>query len=309
MIVQNIDSNTQIVFTDNIQSGYLSIANELGYTKKDGSLYKYVAVEFSQMYHPRGAQSSMPCIKLIAKGVETYIVSNSFDFILNADHIRNAITGFEHFGGNYIPVIDSIEFNGPFNELTGKRLQDKSGKTISFAEETVPDNSSVIHKVMHRLATDNGHMLAPIIKRYLNTIHLFKGNKNLLTGYAKLDNYLRMIKQPSIGVIQDVDDGIDADYVIAFQGGYSQARVVVVGVRDGVPVIELKFSGSLQSHSKKAQRPEPYVLLTTKPINLGREKMPYNVVSYRGTAIFVTPLIFNSSKILSELKGGINLLK
>jgi len=309
MIVQNIDSNTQVIFTDNAQSDYLSIATELGYTKKDGGLYKYVTAEFSQMYHPRGAQSSIPCVRLIAKGVETYIVKNSFDFVLNVDHIRNAIHGFEHFGSNYIPVVDSIEFKGPFNELSGNRIQDNIGKIISFAEQQVSDNSSMIHKVMHRLATDNGHMLAPIIKRYLNTIHLFKGNKNLLTGYAKLENYLRMIKQPTTGLIQDVDDGIDADYVVNFNNGSTQARVIVTGVRDGVPVIELKFNGSLNTHGKKVQKPEPYVLLTTKPINLGRERLPYNVVSYRGTPIFITPLIFNSTKILSELKGGINLLK
>lgn len=309
MIVQNIDSTTQVVFTDNPQSDYLMIASELGYTKKDGNLYKYVTTEFSQMFHPRGAQSSIPSVKLTAKGAETYIVKNSFDFVFNNEHIRNLVNAFGYFGNNYIPIMDSIEFRGPFSELGMDQIRDNSGKIISFAAQSSSDNSSIIHKVIHRLATDNGHMLAPIIKRYLNTIHLFKGNKNLLTGYAKLDNYLRMIKQPTKGLIPEIDNESDVDFSVSFNNGSTQARVEVVGVRDGVPVVELKFNGSLQSQGKVAQRPEPYVLLTTKPINFGRETLPYNVVSYRGTPIFITPLIFNSNKILKELKGGINLLK
>lgn len=309
MITQNINVNTQIIFVNDPQSEYKVIARELKYTKKDGELYKYVKVDFASMYHPYGASNSLQCIKLTAKNIDTYIVKKSFDFHMSHSHIRNVVNALSHFGGDYVPIIDGVEFDGSIDEVSSDKLQDESGKSISFGEQQETDNTKIIHKMIHRLSTDNGHMLAPIIKRFLNTVHLFKGNKNLLTGYAKLDSYLRMIKQPTTGLIQKNNDDENSNFLISLDDESSQGRVEVVGIRDGKPVVELKFRGTLVKNDSLHQTPDPYVLLTTKPIILGRQRIPYKVVSYRGTPIFISPLIFNSSKVLRDMKGGINLLK
>lgn len=308
MIVQNINSNTQVVFTREPSADYRNIARELKYTKSDGNFYKYVKVEYSQVYYVKGGSGSVPCVKFTAKGVETYIVQDSVDFSLSTDGPRNVINALKTFGGNYIIQIDGIEFKGGMQEIKNT-MRDVNGKIISFGGDVGISDSTIIHKMIHRLSTDNGRMLAPIMQRFLNTIHLFKGNKSLLTGYAKLDTYLRMLQMPTKGLFNKIESDIDADYVLKMDARSSQARINVIGIRDGVPVIELKMRGKLQDAAILAETPNPYILMTTKPIRLKNQKMPYIVVSHRGTPVFISPLIFNSDKILRGMKGGINLLK
>jgi len=54
---------------------------------------------------------------------------------------------------------------------------------------------------------------------------------------------------------------------------------------------------------------DPFIFITTKPMILRRERIPYQIVSYRGTTLFISMLLFLDTKILNEIKGGINLLK
>lgn len=308
MIVQNINNVTQVVFTREPSADYRNIARELNYTKNDGNLYKYVKVEYSQMYYVKGGNGSLPCVKFTAKGVETYIIQDSFDYLISNENPRNTINALKTFGDDYIVRISGVEFKGGMVEVNDT-IRDVNGKTISFDGDVNATDFPLIHRMIHRLSTDNGRMLAPITQRFLNTIHLFKGNKHMLTGYAKLDTYLRMLQIPSKGLFNKVDSEIDADYVLKLDNISSQARVNVIGVRDGNPVLELNMRGELQDATSITGTPDPYVLLTTKPIRLKNQKMPYTVISYKGTPVFVSPLIFNSSKILRDMKGGINLLK
>jgi hypothetical protein len=307
MIVQNIDSTTQVVFTREPSADYRNIARDLNYTKKDGNLYKYVQVEYSQVYYVKGGNGSVPCVKFSAKGINTYIISDSHDFTMSSENPHNVVNALKTFGENYILQIDGVEFKGAIKEIKNT-MRDDNGKVISFGDMGVSE-LPLVHKMIHRLSTDNGRMLAPILQRYLNTIHLFKGNKSLLTGYAKLESYLRMLQIPTKGLFNKIDSEIDADYVIKMDDRHSQARVNVIGVRNGISVLELKMHGFLQDTSTLTSTPNPYILMTTKPIKLKNQKMPYTVVSHRGIPVFISPLIFNSDKILREMKGGINLLK
>lgn len=307
MIVQQINNNTQVVFVREPSADYRNVARELKYTKTDGNIYKYVQIEYSQVYYVKGGSGSVPCVKFTAKGVNTYIIADSYEFSLAAEHPHNVVNALKRFGDDYILQINNVEFKGGMQEIKDN-MRDVDGKTIAFGDINVHD-SSLIHKMIHRLSTDNGRMLGPILQRYLNTIHLFKGNKHLLTGYAKLENYLRMLQISTKGLFNKIESEIDADYIIKMDDRNSQASIIVRGVRDGIPVLELKIRGSLQDANVASTIPNPYILMTTKPIKLKNQKMPYTVVSHRGTPVFISPLIFNSDKILREMKGGINLLK
>lgn len=309
MIVQNINSNAQIIFTENPHSDYRSIARELKYTKKDGDLYKYVNLEMSSSYYPRGSSTSMPAIKLTAKGMDTYIVKDSYDFVVVDSTCRNIVHAVKHFGEDSIIKLDSNEFNGPLQELGPDKFRDSDGKSIVIGDQAQPQGNEVLHKFIHRMTTDNGRMLQPLMQRFLATIFIIKGNKHMFTGYARLENYLRILKLPTKGLIQDNGEEVDGDYRLSLENTSTQARVKVVGVRDGVPVIELMVQGNLQSVSGTKAKPDPYLLITTKPIVLKNQRMPYTVVSYRGNSLFITPLIFNSLAVLSSMRGGINLLK
>ena len=230
MIIQNIDNTTQVVFTREPSADYRNIARELNYTKKDGNLYKYVKVEYSHVYYVKGGSGSVPCVKFTAKGIDTYIIADSYDFTISSDNPRNVVNALKTFGEDYILQIDGIEFKGGMKEIKDT-MRDDNGKVISFGDMDVSE-SPLVHKMIHRLSTDNGRMLAPILQRYLNTIHLFKGNKSLLTGYAKLESYLRMLQISTKGLFNKIDSEIDADYILKMDDRNSQARINVVGVRD-----------------------------------------------------------------------------
>lgn len=304
MIIQNIDSNTQVVFTGNPEADYRQIALVLNYTKKDGELYKYVTKD-NTTYYPKGSLYPLNAVKLVAKNVTTFIVPDEYDFQMRKGSFDELSKSLTRFGERSIVQFGDIELDGPFVFRDGILIT-HSGKTISETESTGTVPHKMISEFIHRMGTDNGKMLYPIIKRFLNTVFLFKGNKNLLTGYANLKHYLNMMQQPQPNFKQ-LNVTSNGDYSINYDSN-SLSRIKVVDVKDGIPVIKL-YSGNTLVPNGNMTSPDPYILITTKPIQMQNQKFPYTVVRFKGTPLFISPLIFNSRQVLDQLPGGINLLK
>jgi hypothetical protein len=304
MIIQNIDSSNQVIFTTNPEADYRHIALALNYTKKDGELYKYVTKDITT-YYPKGSIYPLNAVKLVAKNVTTYIVPDEYDFHMRKNSLDELSKSLSRFGEKSIVQFGDIELNGPFTVRDGMLITN-SGKTISESESTATVSHKMISEFIHRMGTDNGKMLYPIIKRFLNTVFLFKGNKNLLTGYANLKHYLNMMRQPQPNFRQ-LNITSSGDYSINYDSN-SLSRIKVVDVKDGIPIIKLHSANNLVVNGS-ITNPDPYILITTKPIQMQNQKFPYTVVRFKGTPLFISPLIFNSRAVLDQLPGGINLLK
>lgn len=305
MIVQNINSHTQVIYTLNPEADYKKIAESLNYTRKDGMLYKNV-IKDSSTYYPNGSDRSLTAVKLISKEVTTYIVESEYTFQLTDSTFPDLINVFKRFGDTCIIKFNGIELSGPFSYRDGVIISN-SGKTITSNTSTNNVTHTLISQFIHHMGTDNGNMLHPIIQRFVTTMFLFKGNKHLLTGYANLKQYLHIMKQP-MPKFNSITQSEQSDYVINYDVT-SLSKAKVIDVKDGTPVIEIVTNNKLTQFDSSTSIPEPYILITTKPIQMQNQTFPYTVVRYKGTSLFISPLIFNSRKILEQLPGGINLLK
>lgn len=305
MIIQKISNDTQVIFTKNKASDFNRIVSELGYAKKDGGLYKYVEVNHSSQYRPSGSTTNIPATVVTAKNVKSYIIDNEFDFYFDTKNISNIITQFSHYGDGCIIRNNGVELMGPFKKVGTDVIGCSDSTTISVTSAD-NSNSSEVHKLIHRLKTDNGRLLDPILQRFSTMVFLFKGNKHLLTGYANLSLYLKTMKEPMPNFSNKTNS--NSTYSIECKDA-GISRLSVIDVKNGAPIIDFKFNGSFISSEKTSGQPTPHVLITTKPIKLTSEQLPYFVVTHRKVPLFVTPIIFNSQKILEELKGGVNLLK
>jgi hypothetical protein len=309
MIVQNINSETQVIYTTNRVTDLPQVGEALKYNKKNGGFYKYVTVEHSTYFTPPKSTTSLPAIKLIAKGITTYVVDDTVEFNIDKSNVGNIIQLLSKFGEDYIIRYNNIDLNGPFRKNGSDSLINNESTIISIGSYGVNDNTNQIHNFIHRMRTDNGRMLDPVLRRFANTVFLFKGNKKLLTGYVNLSMYLNVIKYPSRGLFNMNLPDTKADYVINLTSNSSRVRLKVVDVINGKLVLNISLDGSIEAASQYKQQISPYVLITTAPVNLLNQKFPNFVVQYRKLPIFITPIIFNSSEILKQLRGGINLLK
>jgi len=303
MIVQRIDSNTQIIYTNDRISDAKSIASELGYVKKDGEYYKTLEYMQNTSYYPKGSSHSIDSSKFVYKGVSTYIINKTYSFMINKENPQLLVDNLNKFGSTFIMKTGSNQFEGDVSLDASRNIKFSDGSTISLDASTKSDTTN-LDNFIHRMSMDNGRMLYPVLKRFINTVFMFNGHKSMLTGYIKLRDYLYMIKTPSTGLFNAVK-GTNAKYSLNINS--SSARMSVVDVNNGIPIIELLIDGTITLNTQTGKF-DPFILFTTKPISMKNQQMPFKTVQYKGVTIFITPLLFSNIETLSTLRGGINLL-
>src|SRR5574343_47527 len=270
MIVKNLDDSNQLIFTNNITADINSICSTLGYVKKNGDLYKGVDIISGNTYYPSNSDVSLQSTKISYKKVTSIVLDKKIELVTNVSNINKN-------DGTKISINKSASSNSDITRM---------------------------HNFIHKMSMDNGRMLYPVLKRFSNTIHLFKGNKSLLTGYIKLDDYLYIMKMPQSG-IKNIVNTSDCAYNITLNSDICE--IEVTDVVSGNIKYSFNFNGSLSPVSNNGKF-NPYVLFTTTPITMQNQKMPFQTVTVNGLHVFITPLLFSNSDTLTKLKGGINLL-
>ena len=304
MIVKNIDSENQLIFTGNKEGDLNTICSELGYLRKDGTYYKTLTIDRNYNYYPSNSDISISAIKLYYKNVTTIILDKFSECMINGNDISKLIKLLNRYGTNHSVKINGVTFDGPLNQSANDIIT-SDDKKITIGDTTNSNNDiRNMHNFIHKMSMDNGRMLYPILRRYTNTLHLFKGNKSLLTGYVKLSDYLYTLKMPITG-IKKLMGGSDSDYNIMLNSNI--VKIEITNITNGRIEYNVDFNGSLTTNINTGKY-DPYILFTTSPITLQNQKLPFQVVSMNGIKIFVSPLLFSNRDVLAKLKGGINLL-
>src|SRR5574343_551741 len=197
MIVKNLDDSNQLIFTNNITADINSICSTLGYVKKNGDLYKGVNIISGNTYYPSNSDVSLQSTKISYKKVTSIVLDKKIELVTNVSNINKVIQALGRFGNDYVVNIKGTEFKGGLVLDVNGNINTNDGTKISI-NKSASSNSDItrMHNFIHKMSMDNGRMLYPVLKRFSNTIHLFKGNKSLLTGYIKLDDYLYIMKMP-----------------------------------------------------------------------------------------------------------------
>lgn len=308
MIIYKTSDNIELVFTNNKSIDFNSVINGLNYSKGGGIVKDGITVSHSVSYSPVGYSKPIITTKLQYGDKITYIIDDNIKF--NFSDVHNFINEFNYFGKQAILNFKGNSFGGNFSKFKENSIRNYEGNIITFKRSSnISGNMKGIHNFIHRMKMDNGHMLIPIIKRYVNTIMLFKGKKKFLTGYANLHDYLNFIRNPSKDILNSFNEAnTDSDFIVELNDNSPEINMKVSGVVDDKLMVDLFINGEL----KTKYIPEvvvPYILMTTKPIKLGNQTMPYFISRQQGMPIFISPLPLKSDEMVKSLKGGINLLK
>ena len=292
MITKKINNET-IYFIADPMNGYSSILQSNGLLKKDGSPYKTVTLDLSTSYS--FGRYRFPAIKFTNKTDVSYIIPDSFT-VRNSNDVDDMTTIMGAYGTDSVMSVSNRYVKCDFR-ANGNTIRNSEMIQISFSgDEQI---SKKAEQLLSRLGVDNGGLVAPLIDKFVNITRIVRMNTDRLTGYANLAQYLMMMKQPTNDLYSDGKNAVK--YILNIESTDIGIRLVSY---DDQPILEpIGFSINVNNTT-----PTPYILITTKPITLGK-RVPSQIVRYGGRAFFITPLVFNSDKILKGLSGGIDLLK
>jgi len=310
MILYEPKENVQIVFTKNKDTDFKSIINELGYAKKDGNPYKYVNVTQAAYVKINGAVDRIPAIKISAKGKEIYVANDVIEFKTGKRNTNSFVSAVNTFGNNYELNIDGRPFKGKFSAVSDNTIKDGDGVLISIGGSPQTGNTKELDVFIYKMRQDNGNLLAPIIRKYITTLHFTGKNRKLISGYAHLPTYFQLIKSPFGDLAKSLRKNKDSGNMILGADKHDfMAKVVVRGAKGRKLLLDLQTGVKLSKSDEDTKTPNPYVIFTTKPIKFTSEETPRFAISMGRQTIFVNIFMFNGEKYLADIKGGMNLLK
>lgn len=312
MIVYEPKDKMRVIFTKNKDADFGNVIKELGYAKKNGDPYKYVEVQKGSYLKFDGAPETLSATKLKAKGVETYIVDDEVSVKVTKNGAGKFASVLGSFGSNVDIDIDGRKFTGRFMAEKDNVIKDANGTLVMLCSDT---NGGVdmneVTKFIYKMRQDNGNLLAPILRKYITTLHFVGKNRNIITGYAHLPTYLQMIKSPFSNFVKSFRNK-DSESGIVFGAGKNDfmAKVKVRGSKGRKLLLEVQSGEKLSKLGvSESEKPNPYVLFSTAPLRFTSEETPKFAISMGRQTIFVTILLFNAEKNLQNIKGGQNLLK
>ena len=313
MIFYEPRENFRIIFTENKDSDFDEVLSELGYTKKNGNLFKYATVQKGTFVKLDGTNITLGANKVSAKGKDTYVVDKSYPFKCGKKYTGKFISTLNAFGSNYDVNIDGRKFSGMFSTSMDGAVKDKNSAILylggnSSTNVITPELTRFIYKMRQ----DNGNLLAPILRKYITTLHFTGKNRKLITGYAHLSTYLQLIKSPDVKLLKSLRENDGSISGLTLGAGKEDFLVTatVKGARDRKLFIDLETPLKLSTpDGNNVNNPNPYVIFSTKPIKFNNENTPTFALSMGRQTIFVGIFIFEGDKYLSNLKGGMNLLK
>jgi len=307
MIIQQDASNYYVWVADRAAQ-LPSVMSEFKLLNKEKTPHKYVQIQSNGQYTPKGGVTPLPCTTILAKDKAIFVMNNSFNFSILRNDARPLSNALNRFGSASIVNIDDNNFKTPISVSDSKHLKSGIDKIAigQFINSTIENK---VDQFIHRMKTDNGKMLLPLTRKFVDVSHIMGGNKSRLTGYADLNIYLRMLNQPTLNSEALIKDMANSNYLLNVPEEQVNAMVVVDGVENGNLKLHLKAPIKMYSDEKPLPQKFPFLLFTLKPITLKEQKFPFFVMPYKHNRLFVTAMILDSMKPLESLSGGLNLLK
>lgn len=312
MIIYEPKDKMRVIFVKNKDANFSDVIKELGYAKKNGDPYKYVEVQKGSYLKFDGTPETLSATKLKAKGIDTYIVDDEIPVKVSKYSSGKFASALGSFGSNVDIEIDGRNFSGRFMADRNNTIKDANGTVVTIGGDS---NGGVdmdeVTKFIYKMRQQNGNLLAPILRKYITTLHFVGKNRNIITGYAHLPTYLKMIKSPFSDFVKSFRGGDDKSGIV-FGAGKNDfmAKIKVRGVKGRKLLIEVQSQEKLSKLGvSESEKPNPYVLFSTAPLRFTSEDTPKFVISMGKQTIFVTVLLFRAETHLQGLKGGQNLLK
>ena len=298
MITKSISTGVQVIFTKNKDGDVLSIANSLGYVNVDGSLVTGTQIIPHTTCNENGM--SLPCSIIQTAKLKTYICNLDYGFTFS--NTSSFVDELNKYGNDYLVNIDNISTTKV--RVNSNNVITDTNRKISFNAPQSQESDPVLGSFIAKMTTDNGRMLQPLTNKFTSIAYSIGKANAMLTGYANLRDYLMLIKQPTLGMANLKNKSLNGDYNINLDS--NKITLKVIDVIDGVIQLSCIFLGTMDNLA--TQSFSPYILLTLKPITLGTQQLPYEIVRFKNYTVFISPLYFGNAKTLTNLKGGVNLL-
>lgn len=298
MITKKISNGVQIIFTVNRNSDMSHIAKSLGYIGANGNFNAGTQSIPYATCNENGM--SLPCSIIQSPELKTYICDLEYEFTFS--NTSSFINELNNYGNDYLFNIDRITSKKV--RFDSNALVTDTNKKISFNAPQSQESDPALGSFIAKMTSDNGRMLQPLTNKFTAIAHSIGKANALLTGYVNLRDYLMLIKQPTLGMANLKNKSLDNDYNINLNS--NKITLKVTDVIDGIIQLSCTFLGTFDNLA--TQSFAPYILLTLKPITLGTQQLPYDIVRFKNYAIFISPLYFANVNTLTNLKGGVNLL-
>ena len=290
--MKDIHGNTIILCEspENSSREYL-VKNNL--IKKDGSTYKTVQMTHEK-YRMDKSSYLLDSIKIIKKDETIRFVKNTIVSVNNKLDIDNLLNAF----GDVTIQISDYTLHAPI-KYDGHKYSDKTGQEFEYASSDDKLSDNYKKSFISWMGKDNGTLLTPVVDKFAVACNFLKRDMGKLTGYINIEKYLRMINKPSTFSLNVKNNN---PILIA------ENTVKLTASLDVYGRILVLVEGATISSGNDANK-TPYALFTTRPVNFGKESLPYSVVRRTGISVFISPFVGNSNTNLSLIKGGFDLLK
>lgn len=304
MLLYKKSDKESIIFTRDINGDINNILYSLNCFENGGKLKKDVSVQYSSWYSIDQSSSTQQCNKITTPKEIIYVMNDSISFNFNSPY--SLVQKLKEYGENtYIKIYDK-SFMGGFSVYKTNSIQDGNGNIISFKEKKEDENTPLIHKFIQYMKINNGRMIIPLISKYVNILSAVGKKRSFIVGYANIHNYLKIIKQPNGNILKMLKEENVDDYVVEL-GSKKQMKLVVSNIIKNTISLDLYIDGTMKRDIDK-EISDIYILLNTRPIVLQNKNLPYFINTFNNVSVFITPLILTDTKMLTNLRGGMNLL-
>lgn len=303
MVEVNFDKYIIIFVKDRNDYTILNnILRDKSLLKKDGNPYKYVNIIKDKYLYINSKQ--IVCTNISFKDNNILLINDEASFKFS---VRNLIDKMEDiFPKHKLKINDKI-LNGPMTVLDNNSFKDVDNNIISVGVKK--ENPNKMKDFIGKIQKDNGHIISPLLKLYYRVSVMVRDKRNLL-GYAHIPSYFKMLNMTYDNELDKMEVNSNSDYVINLPNINSSANLNVISSSEDIPILNLFIDGvDLDRNNKNSNnKNDPYILISSRPIEVGNEKLPFFVSTIGNFKFFSSILLFDSPDYLHRIKGGINLL-
>jgi hypothetical protein len=305
MLLYKKNDKESIIFTSDINGDLNRILYTLNCFENGGKIKDGVSVQYSALCSIESGGSTQQCNKITTPKETIYVMNDSSSFNFSSPH--SLIQKLREYGNNTIVKIYDRSFMGGFSTYKTNAIQDDKGNIISFKDKKEDADIPLLHKFIQYMKMNNGRMIIPLISKYVNTLSIVGKKRSLIVGYANVQDYLKIIKEPNGNFIKMLREENKDDYIVEL-GPKKQMKLVISNIVDNKISIDLYIDGTMKK-DVDVSISDIYILLNTRPIVLQNQNLPYFINTFNSISVFITPLILTDTKMLTNLRGGMNLLR
>lgn len=301
-MIEIIKDGVIYIFCQDKNTHIQPILEKYSILKKDRTPYKSAVIDNNHMFYLDGTQYTCNSIKY--KNTHILIFNDVYDFEIDSIGKLGMIIK------DFTPICDKIsfggfDFGGRFDKVEDNLIKDDSGVFIGV--NSPKQNSDELSSFIFRMKKDNAQIISPLVKRFAKSAFVIRDKRSIM-GYAHLPTYFRILKHGfNEKFMYETDIDPRVDYLIDASSSYKGKLIMGEG-----GVLTIHFSNGTKPYRKpinSKKSADPYLLISTQPININGNKLPFFTSIFEHKPIFISILLFSDNSILKNMKGGLDLLK